>query len=371
MIFNNTALTKYEECPRLFYLEEVLRLQRRPHEDSRNIDREQGVLWHEMMDLWRRVDKQEAEELEFQPCIRRVGRIQQVQDHVKSYYNARIAVAQFEEEKLFEIECERYMLALFDAYIERYPTDSFEVVDTERDFITCLGDECPSCGEPYHEDLRRGMTVQQRCDALLSRDAYGDNGFEDLRCEAEIDYLVGRADLIVSENGLVKLWDYKTKKATAGVSVNTLSGYGTSSQFTQYMYGIGRVLNRVVANGVVDVVVKLKEIAKKGNPFRRNEEIVKGPLDYAAFVADRRALLVQIRADLAQLQPDGTPKASAYPFRRNPNHCYKYGPCPMLDICHPARHTWWAPPEAVAHEYTTRPTNYVDNYRALIEEEIE
>ncbi|MGH7261587.1 MAG: PD-(D/E)XK nuclease family protein [Nitrospiraceae bacterium] len=344
-VLNNTAFTKYENCPRLFYLEEVLRYMRVPQdgEAARSIDREQGILWHELMDLWRRPG-----------LASRDDRLELVAAHIKTYYNARIAAAQFEEERLFEIECERYMQALFDAYVAHYPVDSYETVDTERDFITCLGDECPTCGEPYHEDLRRGMTVQQTC-----------------QCGAEIDYLVGRVDVIAVENGVVKIGDYKTKKATAAVSHNTLSGFAVGSQFTTYMYGTGRALARTVANGFVDIVVKLKNIAEKGNPFKRNDEIVKGPIDYEMFVADRREILRQIRDDLARLDENGVPQPGAYPFRRNTNHCYQYGPCPMLDFCHPSRHTWWTVPAAKTNEFTIRPANYVDDYRALIAEEIE
>ena len=344
-ILNNTAFTKYEDCPRLFFLEEVLRIQRvhQGGEAARSIDREQGVLWHELMDLWRRPGAEDS----FQ-------RKADVAAHLKRYYNERINVAEFEEEKLFEVECERYMQALFDAYVERYPIDSFEVVATEQDFITCLGDACPECGEPYHEDLRRGMTVQQKC-----------------QCGAEIDYLVGRADVVVTENGVIKLGDYKTKKASRSPSDHAMNGYAVGSQFTTYMYGVGRALARPIANGFVDIVVKLKEVAKKGNPFKRNEEIVKGPLDYEMFVQDRRELLRQIRADLARLDENGQPRPGQYPFRRNTNHCYQYGPCPMLDICHPSRQNWWQVPAAKVGEFTMRPANYVDDYRALIEEEIE
>jgi hypothetical protein len=372
-VLNNTAFTKYEDCPRLFCLEEVLRIQRvqQDGEAARNIDREQGILWHEIMEIWRRLGAGSSDE-------RRMA----VAGHLKAYYNQRIVAAEFEEEKLFEIECERYMQALFDAYVERYPSDSFEVVATEQDFITCLGDECPECGEPYHEDLRRGMTVQPRCAGRYSvpcacifpAACVTCNGTEKIHvreCGAEIDYLVGRADVIVTENGVIKLGDYKTKKASRSPSDYAMSGYAVGSQFTTYMYGVGRALARPIANGFVDIVVKLKEIAKKGNPFKRNEEIVKGPLDYEMFVQDRREMLRQIREDLARLEPDGSPKEGQYPFRRNTNHCYQYGPCPMVDICHPARHNWWQVPAAKAGEFATRPPTYVDGYRALIEEEIE
>lgn len=326
MIANNSSLRDYEKCPRKFYHSRIANL----WSGHYNENREEGSIFHALLAAWYTDRDTEL-----------------VKEVLDAEYAPLLADTAFQEQTEHFLERRDYLWRLFLAYAEHYKDEDFVVVDTETSFITSLGDSCYGCQRLYPEEATRGFKLIGSCD-----------------CKEPIHYLVGRADMLILENGLLKLVDHKTKKSSAGESY--MAQFEESSQFTQYMYGVSRCSGRPVSLGIANVIVKLKLIAERGVPFHRNEEIVKTSVDFHIFEQDRLMLIDEIERDKAKLTPEGIPTAPC--FRRNTNACRDFGKCPYYALCNPARHNWWEIPEGV--EMERREKDYVDDYMNLIEEEV-
>ena len=344
-IYNNSKLKLYETCPRLFYLSSVLNLRRKS--SYANLDRDEGSLFHEMLALWMNPDDPHRNDL--------------VRTCINVYYLGRQQVAELDIEAEAMAERQKYMHDLWDAYLRRYPNETWVVQAVEQKGATCLGDECYVCGEPYPERIVRGEDLIRTC-----------------LCDAAIHYIVGVADALVLENGVFKLVDHKTKGGKSpSVSDAFLASFHESRQFTGYMYIFTRVLGRPVAMGIANCIAKLKTIDKRGNPFKRALEIVRTAADYKAYVSDTISLINIIENELEQLEVNPNtlslgpviPKEGTAPFRRNTDACRNYGLCEMYAICHPARADWWAVPFDVADDFEISDTDYVRDYRKLADQE--
>lgn len=345
-IHNNSRLRLYEKCPRSYYYGSVRNLFRQSEWGDR--DRDEGTLFHAMLAEW--YDSKDTNK---------------VQNVLQGWLNTELDKAELDVEQVFARERHEYMWNLFEAYVQRYDKDdSWTVIEIERSGITVLGDECTKCKASYPKALIEGKVIKETCGAT------GDN--LPWPCEAPIHYLVGQADLIVLENQLVKIVDHKTKGGKApSISESYLAGFDESPQFTQYMYIFGRNLGRPVDMGIANAVAKLKTIAKRGNPFKRNEEIIKSERDYSVFVADRLALIQAIELEMTSLDENNIPKPGTYSFRRNTDACRDFGLCPFFGICHPARDDWWNLPSTVAGDFACKESDYVSDYKKLIEEEVQ
>ena len=351
-IYNNSKLKLYETCPRLFYLSSVLNLRRKS--TYANLDRDEGSLFHEMLALWMNPDDPHRDDL--------------VRDAINTYYEGRVRAAELDVEAEAMSERAVYMNDLWDAYLRRYPNETWVVQAVEQKGATCLGDECYVCGAPYPEEAINGTHLQSTCEATTQGPV----------CGAAIHYIVGVADALVLENGVFKLVDHKTKGGKSpSVSDAFLAGFNESRQFTGYMYIFSRVLGRPVAMGVANCIAKLKTIDKRGNPFKRALEIVRTAADFKAYVDDTISLINVIEGELEQLEinPNAPslgpviPKDGTTPFRRNTDACRNYGLCEMYAICHPARADWWAVPFDVADDFEISDTDYVRDYRKLADQE--
>jgi hypothetical protein len=306
------------------------------------IDAEEGLLWHEMMECWY--------------ALNGLSTPNDIYAIVDAHYDVKISEPNLMEEEIeFWEERRVYIKKLFDAYVARYVgKDNWEVIDTEVSAITCLGDACYECARPYSAELINGTRIESYCP----------------NCSASIFYVVGRGDMLILEAGLLKLVDHKTKGGKSpSVSEPYLLAFNESPQFTTYMYILQRALGRKIAYGIANCVGKLKTIAERGNPFHRNEEIIRGNTDFLLFVEDRIDLFQQIERELAKLDPAKRPTTRC--FRRNTNACRDYGRCAYYDLCFPygfAKGDWWELPEVC--EFVERDTDYVDDYRNLINEEV-
>lgn len=343
-IYNNSKLKLYETCPRLFYLSSVLNLRRKS--TYANLDRDEGSLFHEMLALWMNPDNPHRNDL--------------VRDAISTYYAGRVNAAELDIEAEAMSERAVYMNDLWDAYLRRYPNETWVVQAVEQKGATCLGDTCYVCKEPYFEESINGSVLWSNC----------------ARCSAAIHYIVGVADALVLENGVFKLVDHKTKGGKSpSVSDAFLASFNESRQFTGYMYIFSRVLGRSIAMGIANCIAKLKTIDKRGNPFKRALEIVRTAADYKAYVSDTLNLINTIEGELALLDendipiPKGDKGAWLEPFRRNTDACRNYGLCEMYAICHPARADWWAIPFDVADDFEISDTDYVRDYRKLADQE--
>ena len=336
-IYNNSKLKLYETCPRLFYLGAVLNLRRKSTYADR--DRDEGSLFHEMLALWMDPEDPHRDDL--------------VREVIDNFYSARERASELDVEAEAARERNMYMHDLWDAYLRRYPNETWIVQAVEQKGATCLGDECYVCANPYPEECVTGKKLFPNCS----------------KCGAAIHYIVGVADVLVLENTVFKLVDHKTKGGKSpSVSDAFLASFNESRQFTGYMYIFSRVLGRPVAMGIANCIAKLKTIDKRGNPFKRALEIVRTAADYKAYVDDTLALINIIEIELAELDND-IPLEGTTPFRRNTDACRNYGLCEMYAICHPARRDWWAIPFDVADDFEISDTDYVRDYRKLADQE--
>lgn len=351
-IYNNSKLKLYETCPRLFYLSSVLNLRRKS--TYANLDRDEGSLWHEILATWLNPDDPHNDRL--------------VRSLIDEFYINRQQLSELDVEHEAMVERQTYMHSLWDAYLRRYPNETWVVQAVEQKGATCLGDACYVCGESYPEASINGTFLQARCG--------GDQ--HEQGCGASIHYIVGVADALVLENGVFKLVDHKTKGGKSpSISDPFLASFNESRQFTGYMYIFTRILGRPIAMGIANCIAKLKTIDKRGNPFKRALEIVRTAADYRAYVNDTIALINVIEGELEQLEvnPEAPslgpviPKEGTIPFRRNTDACRNYGLCEMYAICHPARADWWAVPFDVADDFEISDTDYVRDYRKLADQE--
>ena len=337
-IYNNSKLKLYETCPRLFFLGAVLNLRRKS--TYANLDRDEGNLWHEMLAIWMDPKDPHQDNL--------------VRDAINTYYEGRVQEAELDVEAEAMSERAKYTNDLWDAYLHRYPNETWVVQAVEQKGATCLGDKCYVCNEPYPEECVNGSYLTPNC----------------AECDTTIHYIVGVADALVLENSVFKLVDHKTKGGKSpSVSDAFLASFNESRQFTGYMYIFSRVLERPVAMSIANCIAKLKTIDKRGNPFTRALEMVRTVADYRAYVDDTLALIRTIEIELAELDENNTPIKDTTPFRRNTDACRNYGLCEMYAICHPARRDWWAIPFDVADDFEISDTDYVRDYRKLADQE--
>lgn len=337
-IYNNSKLKLYETCPRLFYLGAVQNLHRKS--TYADLDRDEGSLWHEMLAAWLSPDD---------PHNDRVVRIL-----INEFYVSRQEEAELDVEEEAMKDRQEYMHDLWDAYLRRYPNETWVVQAVEQKGATCLGNACYVCGSDYPETAINGSILQLHCEG----------------CGAAIHYIVGVADALVLENTVFKLVDHKTKGGKSpSIGDAFLASFNESRQFTGYMYIFTRVLGRTVAMGIANCIAKLKTIDKRGNPFKRALEIVRTAADYKAYVDDTLALIKTIELELSELNENDTPIEGKTPFRRNTDACRNYGLCEMYAICHPARADWWAVPFDVADDFEISDTDYVRDYRKLADQE--
>ncbi len=337
-IYNNSKLKLYETCPRLFYFGAVVNLRKKS--TYANLDRDEGTLWHEMLAIWLNPDDPHNDG--------------PVRVAINRHYEKRIDEAELDIEVEAMKDRREYTRDLWDAYLRRYPNETWVVQSVEQKGATCLGDTCYVCDEPYKPDSIRGEILYPHCS----------------ECIAAIHYIVGVADALVLENGVFKLVDHKTKGGKSpSVSDAFLAGFNESRQFTGYMYIFTRVLGRPIAMGIANCIAKLKTIDKRGNPFKRALEIVRTAADYRAYVSDTLGLINIIEAELEELDENNLPIEGATPFRRNTDACRNYGLCEMYSICHPARDDWWAIPFDVADDFEISDTDYVRDYRKLADQE--
>ncbi len=347
-IYNNSKLKDYEVCPRLFYHKSVRN--RRRKSTYAQLDRDEGTLFHEMLAVWMNPDDPNRDNL--------------VRNIINKFYNDRMAAAELDVEAEAAQDRREYMHALWEAYLRRYPNETWVVQAVEQKGATCLGDECYKCGTPYPEEAVRGIALFPTCT--------GDIGQENRWCDAAIHYIVGVADALVEENGVFKLVDHKTKGGKSpSVSDAFLAQFNESRQFTGYMYIFSRVLGRPVAMGIANCIAKLKTIDKRGNPFKRAIEIVRTVTDYDAYVSDTLNLIQTIEGELAKLDSSNIPNETDHGscFRRNVDACRNYGLCEMYAVCHPSRTKWWELPFDVADDYEISDTDYVRDYRKLADQE--
>lgn len=335
-IYNNSKLRLYETCPRLFYYGAVLNLRKKS--TYANLDRDEGTLMHEMLATWLNPDDP-MNDLE-------------VRGLINGYYYKRVDEAELDVESEEMEERRQYMHDLWDAYLRRYPNETWVVQSVEQQGATCLGDMCYVCHTSYAESAIKGTVLHPNCS-----------------CGAAIHYIVGVADALILENGVFKLVDHKTKGGKSpSVSDAFLASFNESRQFTGYMYIFTRVLGRPVAMGIANCIAKLKTIDKRGNPFKRALEIVRTSLDFKAYVDDTLSLIRTIEDELVHLDDNDIPTNDGV-FRRNTDACRNFGLCEMYSICHPTRADWWAIPFDVADDYEVSDTDYVRDYRKLADEE--
>jgi hypothetical protein len=235
-MYNNSRLKTYEKCPRRYYYEAILRLRRIG--SWADVDREEGTMLHDVF-----AELYGPKQAHPKAAARQV---------IYDYYDKLIDAAELDIEVDEHTARRDYMFELFAAYLKRYPTETWVVLDVEKSGFTVLGDECYECGEPYPDEWIRGEEAGTECQW----------------CRAAPHFVAGQADLILRDNGVKKIADHKTKGGKSpSVSDQFLASFTESRQFTQYMYIFSRVEGEPIEMGVANCVAKLKTIDKRGNPF--------------------------------------------------------------------------------------------------------
>lgn len=335
--WNNSTFNHAEACLRLYYLSAIARLSYIRQEALPGFtDRDEGLLWHAVMAQHYGIGLMGFTGHSLGP----LGPVYDV-------FSERIGAATFDEDVQALKERLKWWERLYEAYAKRYVDEdvAWEVLAVEQRFVTVLGEQCPRCFSPYTDGMRKGIELVPVC-----------------ACGAEIDYLVGQADLIIRENGVLKVIDHKTTRRSVGEW--KLASYTEDSQFTHYLYGISRVTGEWVGAGTANVAAKLKLVDERGNPFHRNSEIIRGPADFDAFVAERRDMIgmLRTRRRMDQTLPGTWP--------RSPSACRRFGLCEFYGVCWPTRAAWAALPDDLVESYERKPLNYVDDYALLIEEDV-
>lgn len=337
-IYNNSRLRLFERCQRSYYYNVVMRLAKKS--SWREVDRDEGSMLHDVLATW--LDPKD-------PHNR--SRTSQVID---DYYDKLLEDADLDIEAEAHEQRREYMHELWAAYLRCYPNETWVVQDVEVSGFTALGDSCYICGVVYPGECIRGERVDVECD----------------HCGARIHYVAGQADVLAIDQAVLKLVDHKTKGGKSpSVSDSYLESFNESRQFTQYMYIFTRIYGRPVSMGIANCIAKLKTIDKRGNPFKRNIEIVRTSTDFELYVADTRALIQDIEHNMAMLDENGVPLPGAHPFRRNPDACHDYGLCQFYALCWPTRRDWWTMPFDCQYDYTQAPVRYVEDFETLIQEE--
>lgn len=341
-MYNNSRLKDYEKCPRRYYYSAILKL--RKMSEWADIDRDEGLLLHDVLATY--LDPANAGEDRYTLSV----------GVINIYYNALIAEAALDIEAEQYDERRDYLTALWDAYLERYKDEEWNVQAVEVAGFTCLGDSCYTCYRPYHMDAVRGKVAIETCTG----------------CHAPIFYIAGQADVLIIENGVWKTVDHKTKGGKSpSISDAFLASFNESRQFTQYMYIFSRTTGEEMAIGIANCIAKLKTIDKRGNPFKRNDEITRTKKDYDEYVKDTLELIFAIEHDASRLDANNVPlEGDHYPFRRNTDACRDFGLCPYYALCHPSRPDFWTIPFDAVHDYERAPDRYVDEFEQLVKEEV-
>ena len=333
MIFNNSRFKDYEFCPRFYFWKWVKGIVEKETPEVL----EEGTVVHAALAAW--YEKRDLKEALW--CIN---------DH----FDKKIAAAEFDIQRDHFEDRRDHLCRLVRRYTEVYAHETFVVHKTELPFITPLGTKCLNCSKSWSVEMLKGQALPKCC---------GD-------CGKEITWIVGRADLVYIENGLMKLMDHKTKEKS--VNDNYLSNFVQAFQFTQYMYGLSQSTQRKIAMGMANILVKLKTVGTdkaKGQPFHRVEEISKDEYDFEEFIRNRSRVVEEIETDIAKFEKDGH-KSNAW--RKDTSGCYLFKQCAYYDICHLHTEGDWSKvtDDDLGEKLTRRDPDYVDDYKALIDEEI-
>lgn len=248
-------------------------------------------------------------------------------------------------EKPYVREHMKYLQRLICAYIRRYSTeDHLRVIATELKFMVPIGSgmapERPfcECGWEYPEDVRRGFQLVEYCPV----------------CGRELDYFIGIIDLIVEDQATLdwEIVDHKTKDKST--SANYLEAFDESAQLQLYRYGASQSYARTINTAWANILVKLKLIDKRGDPFHRSEPLTVIEDEQALFIRERKADIDAIRAERAKFAAGDTTA-----WRRNPDRCRDFGICSFYELCWPSREQWWEIPENLANEFEIREFDFL------------
>lgn len=239
---------------------------------------------------------------------------------------------------------------LLSAYrMRQVPLDDFVVLQVETEFNVVLGEICHACGEPYALEAE-----METCP----------------HCGAEVFLFEGRADLVVSREGLVRVVDHKTAKS---VGSDYFARYSHSMQMLGYCYGIGKASGARVRGYGVNVIKKLKTIdpprikckackgkgcgecflsgrvGKPGPELFVRKWVTIGSEDLDRFVLNRLSVARDIASEKQRFASE--PEA-AYPMNEGACHRFTSRPCPFIPLCwggDPVK--WYEPSDARLSAY--------------------
>jgi len=206
---------------------------------------------------------------------------------------------------------------------------------------------------------------------------------------------VCRIDLPVNRDGRIQMIDHKTTSSTGGTY---LEACHYSYQLLGNCYGYEKALGLPVRGYAINILKKIKTIGLKEremkqcpscragkkkmpscetcngtglvkrdekhtqSPFQREWESI-GEDDLLRWEKNRLHTIGQIQHERALFDVS---KSESWPM--NTEHCFSYGKCPFIDICHRGSgKRWYNPPMEMIHNFIPREEDYVDQ---MIKEEM-
>jgi hypothetical protein len=122
-----------------------------------------------------------------------------------------------------EIERAEFAGKIVKAYVEEHMgIEDYNVVKVEDEFRAVLGECCWKCGKPY--DDGHNIMKSDRC----------------YDCGAPVYILVGRIDLLISEDTMSRRLIQVDHKTTQSYSEDYMNAFGHSFQQIGYCYGYGK-----------------------------------------------------------------------------------------------------------------------------------
>lgn len=336
-VFNNSSFMDVDDCFRLYFLAHVQRLG--PKYEGVNPylnDRFEGVLWHAIMaQHYGSIYKDDE-----------TGHVYTVEEIIDQTYAAPLELTEYEEEAQAIRDRKVWWNEMYLAYRRQWDDkdSDWEILGVEESLLASADDACWNCLTVFPSEIRSGAEPKEFCE-----------------CGVSIDYYAAQLDLRIREAGVEKIVDHKSKKRTP--SEVYIDGFSESTQFTHYTYVASRHFDRDIHSGIANITTKLKLVDKRGQPFKRNEEITRGPEDFKQWAAERAAL----RADIRHRKSEFTRSRAPHHWPRNTGACRKWNrTCDFYGFCWPSRPDWFRPPFDLEDSFEEKEVMHLDNYAKLL-----
>ena len=295
MRISHSKLSRYLDCPRVYYFNDVLRLV--PHYDPEYL--RDGVLMHAALAALYSSDDVDAA----MEAIERRLRLEP------------LTLPQEEWDTQAKLEWYRRILTAYDQH--RRKVDDFEVLALEVEFVVPIGFPTPegvacwSCNAVYPDDLDDELCPQ---------------------CKSTVFYLEGRADQVVKHRGTVKILDHKCPRSAGDDYLNACR---YMLQPIGYAYGVAKCTEFPVSGYIINVIKMLKTIGQGGRRIRHTPFL---RMDKLITKDDVNRMLHSFVEVAVRMHHD-----TEFPMREA--HCRRR--CPYVHVCWQGNAEAWRDPDPI------------------------